>query len=110
MGKKFTPEEWKNLLDKTRHDYVRDKALERLKEEGFINIQESKELGKNRERRIDIYAEKDGKKFGIEVWTQRELYEKIRDYEKVLDEIILVIPAKKKNRLWCVDTPDKYLR
>lgn len=101
-------EEFLKLPEKRRHDYLRDKALLRMQEEGFKNIQKEKELGKNRERRIDIYGEKDGKRFGVEIWTHKELYEKIRDYEKTLDEVIIVIPAIKA-KLWCMEVPEKYL-
>lgn len=105
----MSKEEFEKFLDKRRHDYLRDKTLERLREEGFQNIQREKGLGRNRERRIDIYAEKNGKRVGVEIWTDRELYEKIEDYEKVLDRIILVIPGK-KTKLWCMEVPGEYLR
>ena len=65
-------------------------------------------IGKKR-RFVDIYAEKDGKRVGVEIWTHRDLYEKIRDYEETLDEIIIVIPAK-KTKLWNMKIPNKYLK
>jgi len=97
------------LPEKSRHDYLRDAALEKMKKEGFIKIQREKELGRGRERRIDLYAEKEGKRFGVEIWTDRKLFEKIQDYERLLDEVILVIPGKKV-KLWGIDVPSKYLR
>lgn len=106
--------EWLKLPEKTRHEYLRDAVLEKMKREGFFNIQKEKELGYNRERRIDLYAEKEGKRIGVEIWTERNLYEKIHDYERFLDEgfldkVILVIPGKKVN-LWCVEVPSKYMK
>jgi len=104
----ITIEEFDKLPDQSRHDYLRDRALERLRNEGFQNIQKEKETGMDRERGVDIYAEKNGKSVGVEIWTDRELYEKIRDYEKAFDEIIIVIPATKA-KLWCMEVPSKYL-
>jgi len=88
---------------------LRDAALEKMKIEGFTRIQKEKELGPNRERRIDLYAEREGKRVGVEIWTDRKLYEKIQDYEKLVDEVILVIPGKNV-KLWCIEVPSKYLK
>ena len=102
-------EEFWKLNDKSRHDYLRDAAFEKMKKEGFIKIEMEKEIGPNRERRLDLYAEKEGKRVGVEIWTDRNLYEKIQDYEKLLDEVILVVPGRKV-RLWRMEVPSKYLR
>lgn len=102
-------EEFDKLAEKSRHDYLRDVVFEKMKNEGFIKIEKERELGYNRERRIDLYGEKDGKRVGVEIWTDKNLYEKIRDYENLLDDVILVIPGKKV-RLWCIEVPSKYLR
>jgi len=105
----ISPEEFWKLNDKSRHDYLRDATFEKMKKEGFIKIEMEKEIGPNRERRLDLYAEKEGKRVGVEIWTDRNLYEKIQDYEKLLDEVILVVPGRKV-RLWRMEVPSKYLR
>ena len=106
-------EEFMKLPEKTRHDFLRDATIEKMKGEGFVKIQKEKELGHNRERRIDLYAEKNGKRIGVEIWTDRSLYEKIADYEgflgEFIDEIVLVIPGKTV-KLWCLEVPSEYLK
>lgn len=97
------------LPEKSRHDYLRDAALEKMREEGFTKIEKEKQLGPNKERRIDLYAEKDGKRVGVEIWTDRKLYEKLQDYEKFVDEVILVIPGEEV-KLWSIEVPSKYLK
>ena len=100
-------EEFLKWPEKSRHEYLRDAVLEKMETEGFVKIQREKVLGHDRERRVDLYAEKAGKRIGVEIWTDRKLYEKIHDYEEFLDEVILVIPGKKV-KLWCMELPGKY--
>ena len=107
-------EEFMKLPGRSRHEYLTNIVSEKIKSEGFTAIQREKELGLNRERRIDLYAEKDGRRIGVEIWTDRALYEKIQDYEKYcdegfLDDVILVVPGK-NIKLWCIEVPYKYLK
>ena len=102
-------EEFEKLPKKPLHEYLKEQAFAKLKEMGFINIEHEKALGDNRDRFVDVYAEKEEKKVGVEVWTDRNLIRKLEDYNKSVDRIIIVIPVT-NTELWSFEIPEIYRR
>lgn len=102
-------EEFMKLPDKPRHEYLKGEIVKKMEREGFHNVKPEKIFydNENREIHLDVFAEKGGRKVGVEVWSDRKLFEKLERYKNVVDEVILAIPVS-NIKLWAIEIPPIY--